>query len=963
MKPLARPSAAGARDASFPALLLAALVASCASGGPTVAPRGEAAVAAESYPGVGLASDPVPTDPALREGVLPNGLRYYLLENRKPEGRAFLRLFVDAGSVLETEEERGLAHFVEHMAFNGTERFPKNDLVEYLRSLGMRFGPEINAYTSFEETFYVIEVPVEGRAVPEKALAVLDDWSRAMTIAEADVEAERGVILEEHRMGLGAMDRVRRVFLPAILGGSPYAERLPIGLPEVIRTAPASRLRDFYRKWYRPDNMGIAVVGNFDAAALEARLAVLFPAPPHAAPLDRPRFDLAPPKAGSFAVVSATDPELPYGFVQLYCKGVPREEGSDVASFRSSLIDALAFSVLGERFDEATVRPETPYAAAGAGEERYGLASNYFALTAVPEPGSAEATLRELLLVKEGLVRHGFSAAEIARAKRNLLASLENAAAEKDKRDSQGLSDQLGRRFLSAAAFPTPDWELAAARALLEGIGAAEVSAAVRARFAPDDLTVVLIANSAEAASLPSEARARELAAEARAAAIEPPAEEEGRSGLLDAAPAPGAIASEKRIDLDGPAVEWTLANGARVLFKKTRNTNDQVSLFALAPGGYMAAPDADAVSAVLASALAQYSGLGPFSRADLQRALAGVNAQASFFADEQFRGFQGGAAGKDLKALFELLHLGFADPRLDEAAAAAFLDLARTSLLQRRESPEGVFSDAVADMVSSGHPRYAPLTAERLGEVSLDGARRFLEEGNSVGGYYFAFVGNAEEEVLRGFVETYLASLPARSSALAVRDVGLVRPAGADRAVKKGKEDKALVFLAWFAPASLSPSASVAAELLEEYLDIRLTREIREKLGGVYSASADAGLSPVPEPELSLSVSFSCDPARADELSAAAAAELAAVADGAVDGDAFAKAKEALLKAYETALQSDGTLAYHFARYPVVEGASPAAWFDRPSLYRALEPSAIRSAAAALRARGSSRVVLTPEK
>jgi zinc protease len=358
-------------------------------------------------------------------GTLPNGLRYYIVENAKPENRAYLTLAVNAGSVLETDDQQGLAHFVEHMAFNGTERFPESELVNYLRSLGMRFGADVNAYTSYDETVYGIEVPTEPdetgvKRIPDTALAVLDDWTHRLTFDPKEVDDERLVIMEEYRSRLGAMDRIRRLMLPILFEGSQYANRRAIGLPEIIENAPPSKLAEFYKTWYRADNMALIFVGDFDGPALEASLASHFSMPAPEGPLNRPKHDLPPPKKG-LRVKVFTDPELAFTRVELYYKRPPKPITSDLAGYRETVIDYLINTMLSYRFDEAASKPETPYVNAGGGTVRYGASSRYYMLAARAKTGAAEETLKEILRAKESMSRYGFTETELDRAKRGLL--------------------------------------------------------------------------------------------------------------------------------------------------------------------------------------------------------------------------------------------------------------------------------------------------------------------------------------------------------------------------------------------------------------------------------------------------------------------------------------------------------------------------------------------------------------
>ncbi len=921
----------------------------------------------ESYGQLGTSTDPIPFTPDVRAGVLPNGLRYFIRENRKPEGRAYLRVAVDAGSVLETEDERGLAHFVEHMAFNGTERFPKSELIDYLRSLGMRFGPEINAYTSFDETVYGIEVPTNGstgREVPSHALDVIEDWSRAISFNPEDVEAERGVILEEYRTGLGAMDRINRKLLPAILGGSPYAERLPIGLPEIIKTAPAQRLADFYHRWYRPDNMALIFVGDFDADALEVDLRSRYAAPAASATAaeapKRPRYELPVPRPGRVEVTEASDPELTYGFVELYYKQPPAQTGTDLASYKDLLMERLLDTMLAERFQDATTVAETPYAAAWSGSERFGKASHFYSLGAVPEPGKTEDTLRALLAEKESIRRFGFTEAEIQRAKKNIISNLQKAATERDKLETTALSDEITRFYLSDEPMPGPEWEAKAAVAIFATVGVDEVAKASAALFAGDDLTAILVAPEAEASTIPGENEVKALVAEASAATMEAPKSADLGDELLGTVGAAGTVVSETR-DHVSDTTRWELSNGARVIVKPTTNKNDEIAFYALARGGKTDVSPDDDVSAALVSSMSSASGLGPFSLPDLTKMVAGKQVSLSYDVGNYSRGMWGSSSVADLKTLFELIHLSFASPRIDDSSAASVLDRARTVYQQRKEDPNALFADAVTTTVTSDNPRFAPLTVERLAEASVTAARGILQKQMNPGDFTFVFVGNIDPVTLRGFSETYLASLEGRRSGASWTDVHVRRPGAVEKVVRKGLEDKSKVFLGWYAPESYSERSLAVADALDGYLDIKLVQVIREKLGGTYSPSVSVGLTPAPSGELSMSVSFTCDPARVDELVAATIHEIDLVRDGVIEDDVFTKAIEALKKRQEEAIQSNGYLASTFAVLSVLDDLSPAALYARPSLYGSLTPRDIKSAADLLTAHGPARVTLYP--
>jgi len=895
-------------------------------------------------------------------GTLPNGLRYYLASNQRPEKRVTLRLFVDAGSLLETEDQRGLAHFVEHMAFNGTERFPKAELLGYLRGLGMKFGPEINAYTSFDETAYVIEVPTDGSAVPAGALAVLDDWSRAISILPEEVEAERGVILEEHRQGLGAMDRLRRVAFPVLFEGSPYADRMPIGLPAVIQNAPAETLRAFYEKWYRPDNMAVAIVGDFDAKALEAELAGLFPAEKPSVPLDRPRFELPAPVPGRIAYCAASDPELTYDAIQLSYRQEPSRERADIESFRDGLMAAIGGMILDERVTAALESPDAPFVYLGADSSRYGRESSVYTLTIVPALGAMDRSIEAVLAMKESISRFGFGEQEIARAKKNLLSAFEAAASEKGRQESLGLSNEMAEHFFREQALPDLDWRLKAARLLIPGIGAAELRSSAAARFEGDDLCVLLLSGEGQASGIPSEARVRELVAASKAAVLTAPASADLDGALVAVLPPPGAIVVEAVDPISG-VIRWSLSNGARVLVKKTDNKNNEIVLIGLAKGGTSGVADDEAVSAALAADMGAASGLGERSALDVEKLLAGRQASVSFFMQPYFRGFQGGATTEDLPALMELLHLNLTAPRIESGAVKALMQRLEASLAQRDASPETAFSDALTDLYTGGHERFKPLTADSLPRVSNDDALRILKGAMSVGDYSFVFAGNVDPQALRPLVERYIASIPGARSEAGWKDLGIRRPGAAERIVRKGQEEKSIVYLGWFSPEPYGRLADAAAQALGNYLDIRVTEEVREKLGGVYSASVGLSLDYLPRDELSLLIGFSCDPGRVDELSSAVVAELSAAAAGSIDTDRFGKAVMALRKGLEASMQDNGFLAADIAMSDALGKTTTAELYGLDAVYAALTPSDIVAAAAALAGSGPARVILYPEE
>jgi zinc protease len=934
----------------------------------------------DPYGGLGLPGDALPLMDGLRTGTLPNGLRYFIRENSLPAGRAYLTLAVRVGSVLENENERGLAHFVEHMAFNGTRRFPETELINYLRSLGMRFGPEVNAYTTFEHTVYGIEAPVETdssgvKRIPEKALAILDDWTWGITFTPKDVDEERAIILEEYRSRLGAQERVRDRFLKAIFHGSRMAERLPIGLTDVIRTAPAERLEAFYRRWYRPDNMALILVGDFDGAALEAELAERFTAPKPAAPLALPSYELPPPVSGSVNAEVISDAELPYATVYLYFKQRYEEQRTDLRALRDNLTDYLISSMLDERHTDAASNEETPFLGAGAWASRYGLLSRYYILAAQAKTGRAADTLETLLTEKESLDRYGFTARELDRAKAGLISGLEFQESEKDRRESMTFVETLTEDFTGAAQTPGIEWLLNAAKRMLPGIGMETINARLKSYFGDNDLTVLVTVPEQELAGIPDAAGIALMVENSRKADIAAPGEEADEGGLVDEPSSPGRIVRESQ-DPSG-ALVWTLSNGATLILKKTPNRNNELSLYALARGGESSVPLEDDFSAYLASEIQTASGLGPFTRPELFRFLSDKQVSLSFWTNSYTRGFNGEASLNDLQTLFELLYVSFTRPRIEQTGLNLVREARRTRLIQEKDNPESIFAKELTNLVYNGHPRFKPMELEDLNSVSAEKAAAFLKKALNPADYTFVFAGNLGPEqaangpafpLMRRFAETWLASIPGGADGGYAEawdnwnDPGVTRPGKTEQIIRKGKEQKAMVYMAWFNPLEWTEQTNAAALLLSDYLDIILTDEIREKLGGVYSVSQQLSLTPMPKGELSLGVYFVCDPGRAAELRAAVQEKLAGIAAGNINMETFNRAKEALVKSFELSMENNVFIARNYASFRLVTNTPLARLDGRPDLYRSVTADDLRNIMARVLGNGPAELVLLPE-
>ncbi|MCL2805349.1 MAG: insulinase family protein [Treponema sp.] len=924
--------------------------------------------ATADFAGLGNASDKVPLSEKIITGILPNGLRYYILENTMPENRANLALVVNAGSVVEKDEERGFAHFTEHLAFKGTERFPENELIDYLRSLGMRFGPDANAYTSYDETVYHFDVPVETvngiKRIPQRALAILDDWTYKVSFNEEDVKSESRVVLEEMRTRSGAMERVRRTTLPVLFSGSAYENRDVIGLADIIENATSQQISAFYERWYKSDNMALVFAGDFDGKTLEAELVSHFNMPKSENPVNRPRYDLPPPKKDNFHIEIITEPELTSISFNIYYKQRQTSKRGTIASYRESVIDYLIDIMLTLRFEEAELNPHSASNSSWGGIWRWGANSRFYTMGTQPKTGNVQEALRELLLEKESIQRFGFTQNEIDSAKLRLVSFMEKQLSEKDRMESRTYVRGITRHFIFGEDMASIEWEVNAVKSLLAGIVKNEISRAVKKYFELNDCIVFLISPQAEEDNLPSKEEISAIFREAKNARITPRQDAAITGELLDRIPAPGAIISDN-LDVQTGAYILELSNGAKVILKETANRNNEIILYSIARGGTANATEQTIVSVNLLSEMLQVSGLGPHSRTDMVNKLTGKQVSASFWTSGYYRGFQGSSTTQDLKTLFEMLHLFFTQPKLDTNAIAAMIDQYKTNLAHQDDNPQRYFSRELTKIINNNHPLFKPLELKDLESVSIEDAFSFLKLCINPADYTFVFTGNLDSQTMREYAAVYLASIPNTASMNSWNDPGITRPLRGKREIFRGVDDRSTVYLGWFAsaPSVFNEHTNQSAAVLSEYLDILLTDEIREKMGGVYSISAGASVSVIPDGEYRLSVYFVCNPERVEELAAAVQESITKIFTQPVSIETFNKAKEALLMGHERSMQRNLHIAQSYANSHALYNTPLNRLNLRPDAIRRVRAEDVQVLCRQMLINGPVQVVLYPVK
>ncbi len=899
-----------------------------------------AAVAADSF----ALSAPLPMDAAVRTGTLPNGIRWYVRQNSRPEKRAELRLVVNAGSLQEDDDQRGLAHFVEHMAFNGTKNFAKNDVVKYLESIGVRFGADLNAYTGFDETVYILPVPTDSAGILERSFLFLSDVADGVLFDSADVVAERGVVLSEWRTGLGAGERIRDKQFPVLFHGSRYADRLPIGLPTILEQANPGPARRYWKDWYRPDLMAVIAVGDIEPAKLEALIKNAFGSIP-ARSNARPRVTADVPSHDSTLITIATDKEVTSSSVSVLWK-LPPVEPRTVGDLRRSMVQRLYTSMLNQRFGELSQKPDAPFVGAGAGAGSFVRAASAFSLDANAKEGKLLESLKLLLTESERVHKHGFLQSELDRARANVLRGYERAFAERDKTPSGSYVEEYIAHYLTGDPSPGIAFEYEAAKKLLPSITLNEVNVFDNNRAGEKNRVVAVTMPDKEGLAVPTANEIRAVFASVASATIEPWTETVAEGALIASAPTRGSIASERKHEEFG-VTEWTLSNGLRVFIKPTDFQADQILMAGWSEGGASLVSDNNVFRASLTTTAVQRGGVGEFSIIDLQKKLAGKAANVATAISDLTQTVSGSASPQDLETMMQLVWLRMTSPRIDTTAHRALLSQFGAILANLGNNPEQVFSDTVQLTLASGHPRVRTLSPDMLVELDIDSMTAFYKDRfGDASGFTFLFVGNVNIDSLRPLVEQYIAPLPVSGRKETFRDVGPGHFTGQiEKSVKKGIDPKSQSLIVLAGEAPWSRTESHVLESLGELLETRLLDRLRESLGGTYSVGVNAGLSRVPKQEWNVLIQFGSDPDKADAMYKATLEELDSLRKNPPSAEEVESIREKQRRALETSKRQNGWwLSNLQSRIQFSEQFSTLN--EREALISALTPEKIHAAA-----------------
>ncbi len=847
----------------------------------------------------------LPLDPAITYGKLENGLTYYIRENAEPKNRANFRLVVNAGSILEKESTRGLAHFLEHMAFNGTENFEKLELVEYLESIGMRFGADLNAYTSFDETVYILELPMDDEEILAQGFQILEDWAHQITFDEEEIEKERGVILEERRLRLGARNRIQDKQIPVLFHNSMYAERIPIGTVEAIESVTRDDFVEFYKDFYRPDLIAIVAVGDFETETIKGLIEKHFAhlTNPEDAP-DRPSFEVPGHQETLFSI--ETDHELSSTSVSIAYK-TDKSHMITEGDYRKMLGESLYTSMLNARLRERAQEKEPPYLGASTGKGSFVRAVDMVQQGVAVEEGKFAEGLKALLVENKRARVDGFTQAELGRAKVNMMRGMERAFKEKDQRRSSRHSSELASHFLEKEAAPGIEYELELTKKFLPTLSLAEVSDIGDNWMTTENRIILYTASEKEGVYVPSQEEILAVIKDAEAATIEAYQEADLSSPLMKQEPTPGSIVSEsyhESVDV----TDWQLSNGIRVVLKPTDFKKDQVSFSAFSPGGHSLASDEDFVSASSADSVIAGSGIGDYKSRDLRKKLAGIRAQARPSIGELYENMSGSASPEDLETLFQLTHLRFTEPRTDEEIFSAMLTQMRASVKNRLNNPNAVFGDAVEKKLYNNHPRHQPFNEAYINAQDLEESLEFYEDRyKDAGDFTFIFVGAFDLKVIRPLVEKYLASLPTMGRKESWKDIDDDKITGQNEViVRKGIEPKSSVRVSFYGSTEWSYYDQYLLSAMIDVLKIPMREALREDKGGVYGVSVGGGMSRYPTGEFSTGISFGCDPERVDELLQTALDVVAKFQTEGPDPEDLDSVKEMHMRGIETSLREN---------------------------------------------------------
>jgi zinc protease len=817
----------------------------------------------------------IPFDSKVIKGKLDNGLTYYIRQNEKPKNIVELRLVVNAGSILEDDDQQGLAHFTEHMCFNGTKHFEKNDLVSYLQSIGVEFGNDLNAYTGFDQTVYMIPVPGDNEAVLDSGLLVIRDWAGDVTFEGEEIDKERGVILEELRLGRGAQQRMRDKYFPMLFKGSKYAERLPIGKKELLETFKHETLRRFYHEWYRPDLMAVIVVGDMNPDIMLKKIEKLF-GDLKAPEKYRERKDFPVPDHQETYVKVVSDKEAPYTVVQImYLDDVKKTVTWN--DYKRAITENMFSGMMNKRLSELTKEAEPPFMYAYSGYGGLVRTKNAYMSIGIVGASGIDKALKALITENQRVKKYGFTQTELDRYKSEYLKRLEKQFNEQGKTESKRYVGEYINNFLEDEPSPGIKAEYEFAKEILPQITIEDVNSLATGWIKDYNRMVVVAAPEKEGVVLPTEEEVLSWLNNVEKQEVKPYVDQVSNRPLMENIPPAAKIVSKKVFEKTG-ITEYTFENGLKVVVKPTQFKNDEVLFSASAKGGTSIFNDNEFRSAGYADDLVTESGVNKFTKIELEKLLADKNVRVSPNISTISQGFYGNSTPEDFETALQLINLYFTAPNFSQKSFRSVINKQKMIMASLMEDPVTYYRDQVNRILSNNHPRgnYMP-TVEELDNLNFTIAKKAYKKlFDNPGDFTFFFTGNLNMDTVLPLLQKYLGSIPAADDSKQFVDLGIRPPSGpVKKTIYKGQDAKSRVNIYFRGATKFNPEENYLIASLGEVLTIKLIENLREKKSGVYGVGAYGYESKYPYGKFGFTVSFPCGPENVDELTKAANAEI----------------------------------------------------------------------------------------
>jgi zinc protease len=849
---------------------------------------------------------PLPIDPKIRYGKLDNGLTYYIRANKEPKQRADFYIAQNVGAILENDNQNGLAHFLEHMAFNGTKNFPGKGIINYLEHIGVKFGADINAHTALDETVYNLsDVPTVREGIVDSTLLVLHDWSSYISLEGSEIDAERGVIREEWRQGAGAERRMWKESNKLKYPGSQYAKRDVIGDTAIINNFDYKTIRDFYKKWYHPSLQAIVVVGDIDVDKVEAKIKSLFnEIPKNPTEAERTIFPIYNNQQPIISIVK--DPEARMTRLELEYKHdkLPAEVKMSMMGYANMTINSLISMMIANRFEEITQQADAPFVYGVAEYGELVKSKDAFQLLAVPKEGKELEGLTALLLEAEKIKRFGFTNSELERAKTDFLKNMEKSYNERDNQNNSTYVREYVSSFLNTEPIPGIEWEYNTTKMILPQLKVEMVNQLAKSYVTDTNLVVSIMAPDKEAVKIPTEAQVRAAIDYSKKADLKAKAEETLNKPLIDKVPKAGSIAKTSENKVLG-TTEWTLSNGVKIVFKPTTFKKDEILMTAFSNGGLSKVKNiADLPSATLAATIVSNNGLGNYNQIELSKILTGKIASVTPSIGAYDDGFSGNSSVSDFETMMQLVYLNFTAPRKDDNAFTALLNNFKASLANSESDPRKAFSDSVNFTITNHNARTVLLNMKTIEKVDQDKALAIFKERFAIpANFTFIFTGNIDpnDEAVKKAVCTYLGGLKSVKGGQTFTDNNIRRPKGKmnNHFLKEMKVKKASNLVLFSAKMPFNMANRVAVTAIGNILNIRYIESVREKEGGSYGVGVRGSLNNTPIDEATLMMQFDCDNLKQEHLIKIIYDEVNQIVEKGPLTDDLQKVKENLLKKY----------------------------------------------------------------